>query len=235
MYFEKEKIRYSDIAPTGRAGLISLLNFFQNVATGHTSGTKYEMHKLYALQRAWILISMNVEVYRYPEIDEEIIIYTYPQSYEKIYGTRCYKIESENGEVLAECSALWAFTDTEKRRVTKVFDDFGEIFHCIEDHNLPFLRKEPHMGDCEKVCDIKVGKRDIDTNLHVNNVKLVSFALEALPIDAEIKKAEIYYRNSVFEGENINVLSCMEGDTVGVKLVGEGEEKARTTIKFYLK
>ena len=80
----------------------------------------------------------------------------------------------------------------------------------------------------------KCGKRDIDTNLHVNNVKLVSFALEALPLDADIKKAEIYYRSSVFEGEKINVMSRAEGDAVGVKLMGEGEEKARTTVKFYL-
>ena len=234
MYSEKIKIRYSDIAPTGRTGLISILNFFQNVATGHTSGTKYEMHKLYTMNRAQILISMNVEVYRYPEIDEDIIVYTYPQNYEKVYGTRCYKIETENGEVLAECSALWAFTDTEKRRVAKVFDDFGKIFNCIEEYKLDFLRREPSIGECEKVCEIAVGKRDIDTNLHVNNVKLVSFAMEALPIDAQIKKAEIYYRSSVFEGEKINVLACEEDNIIGVKLMGEDEEKPRTTVKFYL-
>lgn len=234
MYTEKTKIRYSHLGANGKTSFISILNFFQDVATGHTSGTKYSMHNLYALKRAWILISMNVEVYRYPEIDEEITLITYPQSYDRIYGNRCYEIKDSNGKTLTKCSSVWAFMDTETKRVTKVFDDFSELFECKSEHDLDFLRREPQIEECEKCAEIHVGKREIDTNFHVNNVKLVSFATEALPIDAEIKKAEIYYRSAVYEGEDISVLKCLDGDTVGVKLCGKDEEKARTTVKFYV-
>ncbi len=234
MYSEKTKIRYSHLSPTGKCGFLSILNFFQDVATGHTSGTKYSMHNLYAQNRAWILISMNVEVYRYPEIDEEVTLYTYPQCYDRIYGNRCYKIEDASGKTLALCSSVWAFMDTETKRVTKVFDDFSELFECTEEHEMEFIRREPQLSECEKVSEIVVGKREIDTNYHVNNVKLVSFAMEALPIDAEIKKAEIYYRSAVYEGEKISVCSCKEENAIGVKLMGEGEDKARTTVKFYI-
>lgn len=233
MYSEKFKIRYSHLSPTGKTGFLSLLNFFQDVATGHTSGTRYSMHNLYALKRAWILISMNVEVLRYPELDEEITVYTYPQCYDRIYGNRCYKIEDANGNVLAKCSSVWAFMDTETKRVTKVFEDFSELFTCHSEHDLEFIRREPQIGECQKSSRITVGKREIDTNYHVNNVKLVSFAMEALPIDAEIKKAEIYYRSAIYEGETIDVLSCNEENTIGVKLCGD-DEKARTTVKFYI-
>lgn len=234
MYSEKFKIRYSHLSPTGKTGFLSLLNFFQDVATGHTSGTKYSMHNLYALKRAWILISMNVEVLRYPEIDEEITVYTYPQSYDRIYGNRCYKIEDASGNVLAKCSSVWAFMDTETKRVTKVFDDFAEIFTCESEYDLEFIRREPQLGECSKTGEITVGKREIDTNYHVNNVKLVSFAMEALPLDAEIKKAEIYYRSAVYEGEKISVCTCTEDGITGVKLMDEGEDKAKTTVKFYI-
>ncbi len=234
MYSEKVKIRYSHLSSGKKTGLCSLLNFFQDVATGHTSGTKYSMHNLYDLNRAWILISMNVEVYRYPEIDEEILVSTYPQSYERIYGNRCYEISDESGNILAKCSSVWAFMDTETKRVTKVFPDFSEIFTCNEEHELEFLRREPQVGECEKSAEIIVGKREIDTNHHVNNVKLVSFAMEALPLDCEVKKAEIYYRSAVYEGEKISILSCQEGRNIGVRLCGDDEDKARVTVKFYL-
>ena len=234
MYKEKTKIRYSHLGANGKTSLVSILNFFQDVATGHTSGTKYSMHNLYALNRAWILISMNTEVYRYPEIDEDITLITYPQSYERIYGNRCYEIRDAKDRVVAKCSSVWAFMDTETVRVTKVFPDFPELFECNTEHDLDFLRREPQVGEGEKVSEILVGKREIDTNRHVNNVKLVSFALEALPLDCEVKKAEIYYRSAVYEGEKINVLACKNGDSIGVKLCGENEDRARVTIKFYL-
>ena len=234
MYSEKIKIRYSHLSSGGKAVLRSILNFFQDVATGQTSGTKYSMHNLYEQNRAWILISMNVEVYRYPEIDEEITVFTYPQSYDRIYGNRCYEIKDSSGEVLAKCSSVWAFMDTETKRVTKVFNDFSELFTCHEEHDLEFIRREPQIGECKKSGTIVVGKREIDTNHHVNNVKLVEFAMEALPLDAQIKKAEIYYRSAVYEGEKINICTCKEENTIGVKLCGENEDKARTTVKFYI-
>ena len=230
MYSEIRDVKYSDLSPRGEASLPAVLRFYQDTAINHSAHADYPLERLYGDNRAWILLSMNADIVRYPRNREQITVSTYTTSFERCFGYRAFDVKGEDGSVLSTAASFWVLMDTAKGRPVRVYEDMPEKY-VIEPKDAPeYIKRELDIGDCEDVCEITVGKRDLDTNNHVNNVKLAEFLLEAVPLEAKIKKAQIYYKHAAYEGEKLTVSSRRDGAVTGVKLIGG--DSIKTYAKF---
>lgn len=174
---------------------------------------------------------MSCEVLRYPENGERVEVLTYTTGFERVYGKRCFKLLDSGGNELARAASLWVFLDTKTGRPSRVFEEIMEAYGVEGDAPFEYMHREPPVQEGEEVGQIVVGKRDIDTNHHVNNVKLAQFLLEALPIDAQVRQAHIFYRASSYEKDVLRLNRCEENGEIGVRLV-DSEGKSRTTAKI---
>ena len=63
----------------------------------------------------WVLLSGMMEIDRYPEYNEKIIIRTWLSKYKSIRGTRENIIYDEHYNIIGKAKGLWLFFDIEKR------------------------------------------------------------------------------------------------------------------------
>ena len=231
MYSEKREIKYSDLSPLKQASLPAILRFYQDAAINHSARAGYPISRLYEDNRAWILISMNTEIIRYPQDREIITVSTFPTSFARCYGFRSFKIEDGDKNVICRAASFWVMMNITEKKPVRIYDGMAAKYGLEADDTLEYIRREPQIGECRDICPVIVGKRDIDTNNHVNNVKLAEFVLEAVPLEKQIKSAQIYYSHSCYEGEHLKVQACENGGTIGSRLV-DPDGVVRVSAKF---
>ena len=87
-------------------------------------------------------------------------------------------------------------------------------------------------------CAVQVGRRDIDTNRHVNNIHYLDYALEALPqevFDHLPDTVEVVYRRQILLGASIRCLySVTEDGQHQVEIQsGQGDDLVRHAFVWF--
>ncbi|MCS4472901.1 thioesterase [Clostridium botulinum] len=127
--------------------------------------------------------------------------------------------------------------DINKRKPIKVTEDMEKAYGLSGTKEEPFkIDKIKFPEEFHYNNKFKVRYSDIDTNLHVNNVKYISWAIETIPFDIvlnyTLKNFIITYEKEVKYGNDINVYSEMvhnnNNEIVFVHKV-ENEEGKRVT------
>ena len=131
-----------------------------------------------ALGYAWVLTRMYVEMEKYPRIGDTIKVSTWPLKPTKLYFSRQFLFEEEDGEILGKASSQWVLFDVNKRQI-KRSTELGNYPH---DPNLPRLLPEPKKLLLPK--NVPVAKTetvlysDVDMNVHMNNTKYLNWICE---------------------------------------------------------
>ena len=76
------------------------------------------------------------------------------------------------------------------------FDDFEEEF---------FAYKKLSTQDAEPIYSIRIGNKEIDTNHHLNNQKSAELLMDALPFDYFFSDMEVFYKQSAYLGDELDV------------------------------
>lgn len=206
LFEQKREIYYSQLDVNKNVSGESVLQFFQDIAVAHTSKSGYTLEKLSGLEKAWILLSMHVKFTKPITLDSEIKINTWTYDFARVCGPRAYQVvDVHTNEEYALASAMWTYVDTKTGRPCEIPSDMISFFGNGEAPDISYLRRAPSFSSDKLVFDFTVLKRDLDSNGHMNNVKYFSYALEALPENTKVLETEIFYKHSIFGGENIEV------------------------------
>lgn len=218
--FTKEyEIHYYEADSKLKCKLSSILDFICDVGTQQSEVLGGGIDYCTKNNCAWVFYKYDISIYRYPMFKEKIIITTIPIGFKKFYGLRQYIIKDEEENVIGEAKALFFLINTKKRRPMRIQEEQYSIYGVERDYqgNIDLEKLEKiYDKDYEKEFNIRYS--DIDSNNHVNNVKYVEWALEAIPLDI----LENYHLSNIkvtFEKE------CKYGDMVlsTCKIEEEGE------------
>jgi len=174
MYFNVDQ--YHDLT------ISSLINYYTEIALWHTVSAGFTFAYFKERNLYWVLYKMQVQVYKYPKIYDNIRIRTWGYNLVKFNAYRKYEMLDEEGNVISEAEGIWMLLDSVKMRPTKMpdemFDGYGvergnksrlEIDSLIRPENI-FSKKE-----------FSVNYSDIDINNHATNVKYPDWAMETVP------------------------------------------------------
>lgn len=231
MYKEAIKVKYSDLDRSLTVSFAAMLRFFQNAAIDHTREVGFPLRRLYGEKHAWILISINAEIYRYPEEAEEILIKTYATSFDRIFGKRSFSVTDKDGAELARASTIWVFTDTASGKPCRIDKNIVSAYGTDDYEGLPYIRHEEDFIRGEASYTILAANRDTDTNNHVNNVRLAEFLQEAVPANSKIRKAKIFYHSSVRAGDTVSAFVHSKGNEYHV-CIEDCDGKLMTAAQF---
>ena len=209
----------------------------QNAAAGHAAALSAATEELRKSGQTWMLSKMRLDVDRHPVLGDHLEVETWPST--RIKGARAYRdyvLKDAGGEVRARSSSLWVIVDLASRRPVRIPDSIVSL--CIDPgYDIPPLEDGwlglPE-GDLTHT-GFRACWSDADQNEHVNNVVMVRWAVDALPLDFlethELVWVEAHYKAEVSIGEEVQVLTAREdgiirqsivkGDTV-VALVHSG-------------
>ncbi len=213
-YAKKFFIGYSDVDSSNRCKLCKIVDLLQNTATLHSKMVGYGTKEMMERKQAWLMLGWHVKILSYPVADMDVEVRTWSRGIKGVEAKRGYEVVNEQGEVLIVADSSWALYDLVEQKLIRAPEEMKNAYGALERN--PFEGEEStRVRDnevIEKEIELTVGKRDIDTNHHMNNSKYMEYIWEVLPEDVQITEFESAYKKQVGYGEKIFI---SYGDKIG--------------------
>lgn len=201
----------------------SVLNIFQDVASIH--GEEIGVGYLPMLEKNlyWVLSRIKFDILKIPEINQTVVVETWPHEKGKIDFDRDIRILSETGEVLVIGTSKWCVIDTVARRLQRT-DNVTYVGEIYQETTYPdkFLKVTLPSEELAYKFTHTVRFSDLDHNQHMNNTNYANLIANALK-NKEFTHFEINFLNECLENNQIEVSSINTDD--GEYVVGKVEDK----------
>lgn len=236
-------VAYPDIGPDRRLSHVGLLRILQEAASVASDEVGFGLKDIGRTGVHWILTSWRVELERRPAWRTALRVETWPRTMDGFLSDREFLVRAGE-ERVARGTSRWVLVDAATGRVTRVSQ-------AVRDAYLPQLDGEdlfagappvPSSGKTPEgtpaAFETAVGRRDIDTNYHVNNLHYLDYAVEALPEEVYRRlpsTVEIAFRRQILLGTPIRCLYRLteEGKHQVEIRSGEGEKAVRHAFVWF--
>ena len=208
-------IGYSDVDRNNNLRLSRLLDLLQNTATIHSKSLGYGTFEMMELGLGWLALAWKIKILKYPKADTYIEVRTWSKSGRGLHAYRDYEIVDEDGNTMILVASSWVLYDLKAQKPIK---SLPEMKYGVIDRDAleePISRTLSEDVDDGNKAEIIIGKRDIDTNGHVNNAKYMEYFMEVTPDNFEAKDIEIHYKRQTMFGEKI--IALFDGSTCVMK------------------
>lgn len=216
-YFTYEStVAYPDVALDGLLSHAGMLRILQEAAAVASDERGFSFKTIDRTGVCWILIGWRLTLCSRPEWNSQLTVHTWPRSVDGFMSEREFEVFSD-GQLVARATSRWFLINPATGRVTRVTDAVRTAYDIDErrlfDTDIP--SNGTPLPDAQVTYTHTVSRSDIDTYRHVNNLRYLDFALEALPADIyENPPAtmEIVYRKQILPGTSIRCLYALTGD-----------------------
>lgn len=217
----KYAINVFDTDHTGRLGLVSLFNFFQDLAGRHASLLGFGREHLMTNGFFWVLSRISVEIDKMPSQWEEVTIRTWPRGTESIFALRDFDVYNTSGQKIAAASSSWVVVDHQTRKLQRpdrALSHLNSSFPEMRALNTNAAKVPPVPQETRSVREIIASTTDIDVNMHVNNANYIQWICNSY--DPE------YITNHVAQSVEVNYLSeGRHGDVAGIISASEDHNR----------
>lgn len=202
----------------------SILSIFQDVASIHAEEIGVGFNEMFNKNLYWVLSRIKFDIIKMPEINQKVIVETWPHIKGRIDFDRDMKILNEAGEVLIIATSKWCVIDTINRMLQRT-DNVNYNGECLSEVNYEERLKKidlPDSSQMAKKFQYVVRYCDIDRNKHMNNTNYANLVLSAIE-NKYYTHFEINYLNECLLNDEICV--SLISDTTGEYVIGSVKEK----------
>ncbi len=206
MYSYDTIVRYSDTHGKMTADVGTVANYFQDCAILESENVGIGIEYLKEHNRAWFLISWQMEIGRYPRLAEKISVRTWAYDFKGSMGYRNIEILDANGTNIASAASQWSYIDTQTMRLTRIEENVGKAYILGEKLDMEYAPRKIALLDGMTVIDKRrVMNYQIDSNSHMNNEAYIELALEYMDKDIDIKSVRAEYKKQLVRDDVIIV------------------------------
>lgn len=220
-------VTYGDVGVDGRLCHKGALRLLQEAAAIDSQLCGYGLLNAAETGVCWILTGWRVQLVERPLWNTPLTVETWPRTMDGFLSDRDFRIFSGD-KLIARATSRWCLVSTHTGHVTRVTDAVRSAYTldplAMFSENLRTNGKSDNAAECFSGV---VGRRDIDTNRHVNNLHYLDYALEALPedlFDHIPDTLEIVYRKQILLGTPIRCLYQQSADGRHQVEIRSGEE-----------
>lgn len=225
-------IRYTETDLSRRLTMISLVNYFQDCSSFQSESIGRGVDYLREKNRAWMILSWQIDILRRPKMGEKVTAQTWPYSFRGFYGYRNFTLMGENGEYFAKANSTWVHMDTKTGKPVRVQPEDVAGYEISEKLPMEEFPRKIHVPEGgARMEAFPVGRHHLDTNHHVNNCQYIGMAEEYLPEGFETGRLRVEYRQQARLHDVILPIVHKEEDEVIVSLCSE-EEKPYAVVAF---
>lgn len=175
-------VRYQDSDPRLRVTPTALVGIMQEAAVLHSEAVGRGIDYLSSRKLSWMIVQTRAKIRRLPPWRTRVSVATWPSEMGRLLSRREFLLSDGEERPFLAATTLWAFMNTQERRVTRVPAEVGSAYAVFEERALdgPFRRPAPcTRPQAEKSFAIR--RWEIDFNEHVNNLRYLDWMLETLP------------------------------------------------------
>ena len=203
-YREKYTIRSSEVAPDGKAKLQSICDLLQETAGNHALKLNFDISQLKEKNLTWMLHRLHVKMEKFPGWRDEITVKTWPSSGDTLRAYRDFIIMDERGEQIGQCLSYWLMINIETRRPVRMPEEVLKMAPADTQHVIEVRKNRIEFDEDTGGSKIfRVRRSDLDLNEHLNNVKYIEWALEALPDNSKVSEIDIEFLAECTESDEI--------------------------------
>ena len=203
MYCYQARVRFSETDHNGKMTAGAILDYFQDTTSFEAEDNGVGIAYLTQHHCGWLLSGWQVQIDRYPEMGEQITVYTFPYDFKNFYGMRNFFMEDALGNVIVKANTIWTFIDTEKGCPTRITDDILAFYNLNPKLDMEYVsRKIEVPEELTQKESVEIKMHHLDTNGHMNNAQYVKVAQEIAGI-YEIKSLRADYRKSALLGDQM--------------------------------
>lgn len=236
-YYYETSVLYPDIGEDRLLSHKGLLRMLQETAARASDDCGYGLKDIHDKNVFWILTGWRVQLLERPAWRAPITVETWPRTMDGFTSDRDFIVRSGD-TVVARATSRWFLINTSTGRITRATAELKAAYD-MDPASLfgdPLPSNGKSLENASAAFSTVIGRRDIDTNHHVNNISYLDYALEALPQEiAQHLPAtlEIVYRKQILLG---TAIQCLYGLTEDGKHQIEirSEENGKTVHHAYI-
>ena len=223
MYSFTSRVRYSECDGSLTMTVPAAMNYLQDCSMFHCEHIGHGLAYCDDHGFAWLVAAWQIRFNRLPAYTEDIRMRTWCNEMSNTLAKRSYTIEDLDGTRLVEAESLCVTVSTSTGRAMRIPEGEAGAF-VSEGVSLglpPIKRKLRIQGPHEHAFDLPVTEHLIDSNGHVNNVRYVSVAEEAVRMrdpDFELGRLLVQYKVAAHLGDTLRVMLCHEETGYAVEL-----------------
>ncbi|MGL5900661.1 MAG: acyl-[acyl-carrier-protein] thioesterase [Lactobacillaceae bacterium] len=154
-------------------------------------------------KQGWVVTQYDLNIERTPKEEEEIIVSTWIENYNKFFSYRNFAFDTLDGKRLVTLKSVWVTLNLESRKLCVLNPEMME--KLAEPSNV--VIRTPKIKIDEKKLQNKqnfaIRFEDIDTNQHITNTSYIKWMIESLGINFlqnhELKKFQIRFEKEIQE------------------------------------
>ena len=238
-YTYETAVAYPDVGADYRLNHRGLLRILQEAAAIASDECGFGPKDVPRSGVCWVLTAWRVELTERPLWRSEVAVRTWPRSLEGFASERDFEVFCQ-GRRIARGTSRWFLVNAATGRIARVTGQVRSAYDLEERavFDTPARTNGRSSPGAQLACAVQVGRRDIDTNRHVNNIHYLDYALEALPqevFDHLPDTVEVVYRRQILLGASIRCLySVTEDGQHQVEIQsGEGDDLVRHAFVWF--
>lgn len=234
------KVTYDELGPDCRLNHQGLAKILQEIAAVASDERGYGIKDIDRNGVFWILAAWRLEMPERPVWRSRLTVETWPRGMRGIQTERDFLINCGQ-KLVARASSRWLLVSASTGKVARVTETIRNAYdleeRAIFDTSVPSNGKSPE--NAPVTFSTTVGRRDIDTNGHVNNIHYLEYALEALPkavFQQLPATVDIVFRRQILLGTLIRCFYSMTEDgkhQVEIRSGEDGKVVRHAFVWFY--
>jgi len=214
-YIKQYVAKSYEVDSHGFLRILTLMNWLQDIAVENAEKLGFGFEVCRQQNLAWVGSNYLLKIARFPQLDEQISIETWPAE-AKLWGAiRDFVMKDAQNNIIIRASSQWVLIDIERRRPVMLKKHFPQYEFLPERVlNAEFSKPEELTAATAKY-EYAVRFDDIDINNHVNNVVYPLWASEsvdsAFRLNHTPQEMEISFIKEALYGECVEVLTSMNG------------------------
>jgi len=204
MFEHLYELRYSDLETEDRIRPAALLDIVQDIAILHTTAKGYDICRLKEMERAWLMQSIKLHLEAKADPHLPLLART---AIIKNGGATSLRgcILQQNGITVAKTLANWFFFDLSTQQPCRIPKEMLAAFPCCDLDDDFFRPAKTTLLEAQKLCTVKLGRKEMDTNRHLNNQKSAELLMDALPEQMQLRDMSIVYKQPAYIGDELDI------------------------------
>ena len=241
-YLEKYTISCYEADANQALKPTAMLDWMQEIAGRDATRLGFGYDNLIASNTAWVLSRTHVRFHQYPKWRDNVNLQTWHKGAFKVLYLRDFELKSETGEPLVSATTSWLIIDMNTRRMVRNAELSAGLETCLFEHAIEEPADKiiiPTDLEATLAATHKVVWSDIDTMAHVNNVKYVAWALDAIDEsilrENPLKEIIVNYDAEVLLGEEVTLYLIKQETVEGLicYIQGKVEDKVKFSVKMH--